>query len=179
MGCYRPEDPAMNFCYKINSMEIFRTIVKLSYNWFLKSEKYKDDKEYQKEVSDDYSALLTIEDGDDEEEIYKTLCNSEGFSGYFYNIVPFQIDKTEEGGIFITPCYDKDPSHKWCKGYRNISEELRFGDDIQSIIEKHNIDFNNPDTLIYLKDFLRFLDEAELNEIKDNFSWKFIHSDWE
>jgi len=62
--------------------------------------------------------------------------------------------------------------------YEEICQTLYYGDDIEEEISLHSIDFDKQNTLMFIKHFLKFLNDADLNYIKYKISWKFLHSSW-
>lgn len=182
MGRYNPEDPSMNFCYEIGSKEIFKKIVETAFEWYKVSDKlskYSNEyPEYYSECEECYNKLIDeINHSDDDERFGYYLDESnELFSEYLYNVVPFTINHIEGQGIYLTPCYDKKDLEY--SSYEEIRQTLYYGDDIEEEISLHSIDFDKRNTLMFIKHFLKFLNDADLNYIKYKISWKFLHSSW-
>ena len=59
-----------------------------------------------------------------------------------------------------------------------VADAFNQDDDIEEEISLHSIDFDKQNTLMFIKHFLKFLNDADLNYIKYKISWKFLHSSW-
>jgi hypothetical protein len=98
----------------------------------------------------------------------------EFFDEYIYSCVPFSINHIEEDeDIYLIMCYDRPNGASY---YNEIGSVLEYGDNVgNDLIGQNDINFHNPNTLTHLQDFLKFLNDADLNDIKYQFTWTFLH----
>jgi hypothetical protein len=79
----------------------------------------------------------------------------------------------EDEDIYLIMCYDRPNGASY---YNEIGSVLEYGDNVgNDLIGQNDINFHNPNTLTHLQDFLKFLNDADLNDIKYQFTWTFLH----
>ena len=178
MGCYQPRDPKISFCAPIETQETLLKIVNTSREWYLNSEYNAKNPEFLKMFDECYNNTLDLINEYEDDLTYALgECEESLFDEYLYSIVPFSIDSVADRGIYLTVCTDKNPESEHTS-YKEISDNLYFGDNIRDIIAMYKTNFENLSHTINLKDFLKFLNDADINYLKPEFDWRFLHSDW-
>lgn len=181
MGCYQPRDPKISFCAPIETQETLLKIVNTSRDWYLNSEYNAKKPEFLDRFDECYNDTLSaIDEYEDEvlDHYAFAQCEESLFDEYLYNIVPFSISYVQEQGMYLTVCTDKNPESEY-SSYKQMSNNLYYGDKIQDIMCMYKTDFENPLHIRNLKDFLKFLNDADINYLKKEFDWRFLHSDWD
>ena len=178
MGCYQPRDPKISFCAPIKTQETLLKIVNTSREWYLNSEYNTKNPEFLEGFDECYNdTLYLINDNGDDISYALGECEESLFDEYLYRIVPFSIDSIADRGVYLTACTDKNPEVEY-SSYKEMSEYLYYGDKIKDIMCMYKTDFENLSHTIKLKDFLKFLNDADINYLKNEFDWRFLHSDW-
>lgn len=177
MGCYRPKDPQVHFCCAITDKEILRKITETSFEWYKESDYNKEHIQYFNGVKSSYDDLIeSIDECSADIDLGDLIYNNDFFSD-MWNITPFGISGIEEHNeLYMTPNYDKGAVPDW--GREEISLTIHFGDNISDIIKEHTIDFSNPSSYQKVSKFMKFLADAKLSPLVNDFSWRFIHSAW-
>jgi hypothetical protein len=177
MSSYHPLNPSVYYAYRIENKEIFKKIVTTAFEWYKQSDRHIEYPELFDDCETCYNNLIDIievyEDGDEIGYILDEDNGMEFFDEYIYSCVPFSINHIEEDNdIYMILCYDKSTGSRY---YNEIGSVLEYGDDVNDLIRQNDVNFHNPNILTHCQDFFKFLNDADLNDIKYKFTWTFLH----
>lgn len=165
MGRYAIEDPAICFCYQIKNLTEMKQIALTSYDWYY-SNSDSDLDTYKEDIKNDMISIMAMRDEDDSN--LANLVSEYNIFNNLGNLLPFEfyyLFESYESELYLCPQYDD---------YRVTLHNLEFGMDILEIVDIYTMDlYKDPN----LSKFIKFLNDAKLNHIKEEFRWAFIYSD--